>query len=150
MADWQQFEQRIQELERKRKPSQNRRAVFEVIKSSNLQPHPDFDASLYLGPLVDLAGQPICLEYTNDRPNLWFHARHAEKLEKAGLKLERKPPIGAESEDRHAGLKGKGFKDIDAFRLGGLDPAVTRSALAALGMLKAEGGDLKVTSVKVV
>ncbi len=131
--DWSSFTNRISELETKRKPSANRRAVFEVIRNSKLRPNPDYDASLYLGPLIDPQGLPLCLEYTNDRPNLWFHESHVPALRDAGLEPSRKPPSGSDSEGRHHGLKSKGFQDIDAWKLGDLDPDRARAALTALG-----------------
>lgn len=131
--DWSSFTNRISELETKRKPSANRRAVFEVIRNSKLRPNPDYDASLYLGPLIDPQGRPLCLEYTNDRPNLWFHESHVRALQDAGLDPSRKPPSGSDSEGRHHGLKSKGFQDIDAWKLGDLDPDRARAALTALG-----------------
>lgn len=131
--DWSSFTNRISELETKRKPSANRRAVFEVIRNSKLRPNPDYDASLYLGPLIDPQGRPLCLEYTNDRPNLWFHESHVRALQDAGLDPSRKPPSGSDSEGRHHGLKSKGFQDIDAWKLGDLDPDSARAALTALG-----------------
>ncbi len=137
--DWSSFTSRIDELEAKRKPSPNRRAVFEVIRSSKLRPNPDYDASLYLGPMIDPQGRPVCLEYTNDRPNLWFHESHVAALLDAGLDPSRKPPLGEDSEGRHSGLKSKGFQDIDAWKLGDLDPEKTRAALVALGLT----GDLQ-------
>ncbi|MGO4916024.1 AAA family ATPase [Pseudogemmobacter sp. W21_MBD1_M6] len=137
--DWSSFTNRISELEIKRKPSANRRAVFEVIRDSKLQPNPDYDASLYLGPLIDPQGRPLCLEYTNDRPNLWFHESHVPALRNAGLDPSRKPPSGDDSEGRHSGLKSKGFQDIDAWKLGDLDPDRTRAALVVLGLI----GDLQ-------
>lgn len=131
--DWSSFTNRISELETKRKLSANRRAVFEVIRNSKLRPNPDYDASLYLGPLIDPQGRPLCLEYTNDRPNLWFHESHVPALRDAGLEPSRKPPSGSDSEGRHSGLKSKGFQDIDAWKLGDLDPDRARAALSALG-----------------
>ncbi|WP_245848542.1 AAA family ATPase [Actibacterium ureilyticum] len=131
--DWSSFTNRISELETKRKPSANRRAVFEVIRNSKLRPNPDYDASLYLGPLIDPQGRPLCLEYTNDRPNLWFHESHVPALRDAGLEPSRKPPSGSDNEGRHSGLKSKGFQDIDAWKLGDLDPDRARAALTALG-----------------
>jgi len=131
--DWSSFTNRISELETKRKPSANRRAVFEVIRNSKLRPNPDYDASLYLGPLIDPQGRPLCLEYTNDRPNLWFHESHVRALQDAGLDPSRKPPSGSDSEGRHSGLKSKGFQDIDAWKLSDLDPDRARAALTALG-----------------
>lgn len=133
--DWSSFTNRISELETKRKPSANRRAVFEVIRNSKLRPNPDCDASLYLGPLTDPQGRPLCLEYTNDRPNLWFHESHVSALQEAGLVLSRKPPFGSDSEGRHSGLKSKGFQDIDAWKLGDLDPDRAHAALTALGLV---------------
>jgi hypothetical protein len=143
--DWSSFTDRISELETKRKPSANRRAVFEVIRNSKLRPNPDYDASLYLGPLIDPQGRPLCLEYTNDRPNLWFHESHVSALRAAGLDPVRKPPTGDDSEGRHSGLKSKGFQDIDAWKLGDLDPERTRSALAALELI----GDLQLNPAAV-
>lgn len=143
MSEWGSFDARIREIETKRKPSQNRRAVFEVIKASKLRPHPEYEASLYLGPLLDANGMPVCLEYTNDRPNLWFHTKHKDALHAAGLMVERKPAYGADSEGRHAGLKGKGFRDIDAWKLGNLEPDTTRLALDAIGMMSDADGSTK-------
>lgn len=133
--DWSSFTNRIAQLEQERKPSANRRAVFEVIRNSSLRPNPDFDASLYLGPLIDPKGRPLCLEYTSDRPHLWVHESHVPALRDAGLSLSRKPPSGTDSEGRHHGLKSKGFRDIDAWKLGDLDPETTRAALTALGFV---------------
>ncbi|MEP2890178.1 AAA family ATPase [Tateyamaria sp.] len=133
--DWSSFTNRISELEIKRKPSANRRAVFEIIRNSKLQPNPHYDASLYLGPLIDPQARPLCLEYTNDRPNLWFHESHVPALRGAGLDPNRKPPSGEDSEGRHSGLKSKGFQDIDAWKLGDLDPDRARAALVALGLM---------------
>tara|TARA_R110002012_G_scaffold310986_1_gene519872 strand:+ start:76 stop:3297 length:3222 start_codon:yes stop_codon:yes gene_type:complete len=133
--DWSSFTNRISELETKRKPSANRRAVFEAIRNSKLLPNPDYDASLYLGPLIDPQGRPLCLEYTNDRPNLWCHESHVPALRNAGLEPSRKPPSGNDSEGRHHGLKSKGFQDIDAWKLGDLDPDKARAALTALGFV---------------
>lgn len=134
--DWDAFDRRVRELEQKRKPSANRRAVLEAVKASSLLPHPEFDPSLYLGALIDPAGKPICLEYTGDRPNIWFHSDHVGKLEGAGFALERKPASGPDSEGRHHGLKGKGFRDIDAWKLADLTSEKVKSALQALGFLK--------------
>ncbi len=44
-----------------------------------------------------------------------------------------------DSEGRHSGLKSKGFQDIDAWKLGDLDPDRTRAALVVLGLI----GDLQ-------
>jgi 5-methylcytosine-specific restriction protein B len=139
MTNWEPFEDRIRELEAKRSVSENRRSVFEVIKASQLRPNPEFSPSLYLGPLIDLHGKSLCLEYTNDYPNLWFHTDQAAQLRAAGFTLERKPPSGIDSEGRHAGLKGKGFRDDDAWKLGNLDADLTLAALSALGLTGARG-----------
>ena len=143
--DWSSFTNRISELETKRKPSANRRAVFEVIRNSKLRPNPDYEASLYLGPLIDPQGRPLCLEYTNDRPNLWFHESHVPALREAGLDPSRKPPSGSDSEGRHSGLKSKGFQNIDAWKLGDLNPDMARVALSALSF----AGDLQLNPIAI-
>ncbi|PHO01886.1 hypothetical protein CSC82_21275 [Rhodobacteraceae bacterium 4F10] len=133
-VDWSAFDRQVARNEAEKGVSDDRRGVISVLKGSALKPHPEFGPTKKMGAVITPQSETMCLEYSNNAPNLWVGELPARVLRNAGYSLEEKPYMGEENHGRHAALSSMGLRERTAWKLGGLTGESFQECLKVLGL----------------